>query len=94
MIEFIDTALQLQPIRTAHTFELFLNVCLTNLSKESLTNLNLGGISTALEFTNERLPITATQPEYKSPCRTVICPLLLYICQPLTEMSTRNLLGG
>jgi hypothetical protein len=32
-----------------------------------------------LEFTNELRFITATWPEYKSPCRTVNCPLLFCV---------------
>jgi hypothetical protein len=70
--------------------ELLLNdVCLTNLSEESL------------KFTNELPFITATRTEYKSPCRTLKCPLLFCVirCSGNTSNSSPvcchgNLLPG
>jgi hypothetical protein len=67
MIGFIDTSLQLLLLK---------NLCVANLSEEFLTP------SDCLECRNE-LPFTrttATRLEYKSPCRTVNCPLYSVCC--------------
>jgi hypothetical protein len=52
---------------SSHIELLLNNVCLTNLWR--ITDWSLA-------FTNEIPFLTATLPEYMSPCRTVNCPLL------------------